>query len=164
MKKYVFIAIILVVIVSCSPYKSSYTEPEKFVANIPEVFWGNWVVDNDEFVNTMHFDIEKEHIWQWVENFEDDDPNDVTAHYWDKEDVTEKSFNPSAYNPPFGDIGYEEDCFSYYSKSHTYSGYTLMLHYDSTQDRIKLWMYHTGSYKVTKEFTYYLERAPKTEE
>lgn len=106
----------------------------------------------------MHFDIEKEHIWQWVENFEDDKQNDITNTGFNSEDVTEGSFNSSAYNPPFGNIGYKQRYFNYTYKDDRSSTYILMLFYDSTKDKIKLWMYHSASYKTPTEFTYYLER------
>lgn len=164
MKKFILTLLILAALVSCSPYKSSYTEPERFVSNIPEVFWGNWIVDNDEFVNTMHFDIEKEHIWQWVENFEEDEPYDTSRTGWYKEDITEKSFDPSIYNPPFGDVGYEQHYFSFDSKYYTSSSSTLMLCYDSQTDRIKYWKWSSNRYGDISEYTYYLERAPQSEE
>ena len=149
----------VLMLISCS---DSYEAPKtvEFVSNIPEVFWGNWVVDNDEFVNTMHFDIEKEHIWEWVENFEYD-PHDVTNTGTDEQYVTEKSFDPSIYKPTFGDIGYEQEFFLYNSKYKRSTSSSLMLHYDSATDRIKLWMWHSNSGKQT-EYTYYLERAPKS--
>ena len=155
-RKTLLLILIIVMIVSVSCAQET-EEPEQkvFLANIPECFWGNWIVDRSDFDNAMHFDIDKHHILQWVENFDTPETaNDCCLEY---SGTTEKIFDPSIYKPKFGTIGYEQH-YSLISDRHSFS-MTMTLKYDPESDMVQYQTIHINKYNLVKVFTYYLKRA-----
>lgn len=159
MKKNIFLLLLIVFVVvflsvSCAQ-KIEEPEQKVFIANIPECFWGNWIVDSSDFFSAMHFDIDKHHIFQWVENFDTPDTaHDCCLIY---SGTTEKMFDPSIYHPKFGTIGYEQK-YLQVSDRHSFSS-SLTLKYDPETDMVEYQSIHINKYNITKMYTYYLKRA-----
>lgn len=154
MKKNIFllllIAFSILLTVSCVQKIEEPEEEPYFVPNIPECFWGNWIVDRGDFINPMHFDIDQHHIYQWVENFDTaDTAHDCSLYFYRAEDVEEKMYDPKIYSPLFGDIGYKQNA----------SGISIYLQYDSLTDRVRYKFISIDKYYHSTEYTYYLRRA-----